>query len=389
MLDPSAYTIPYDAHLCRALARAGARVDLFSRPIRKADYFSKSVRDGIDNSDDTYRVIEHFYYLSERVEQCRLLPFATLLKGVEHLCNMTTFCSKLRRDAPDVVHFQWIVVPALDRRYVRLIRKRSRAVLTVHDTKALLVRSSWLQIAGWRSALADFDALIVHTECAKRELADHVDAARIHVIPHGILDSPAGSSSSAALPSKSRELSLLLFGAIKPYKGLDVLLNALALVPIGERCYIRLIVAGNPSMPKRQLQELADSLGVNQLIDWNLRYIAEEEIPFLVGRCDAIVFPYKEIDASGVLMKLLPYGKAIVASRLGLFSELLSDEESAILVEPNDPHSLALALRSLVADRELVRRLGLGAVKISRESITWESIAARTIAVYQQCGGDR
>jgi len=410
MLDPSAFTIPYDVHLCRALAELDAQVVLFTRPMRRGEQWDQLPAAGAQSGESRFGTsapaalaraglraaaadgepgfasVEHFYRLSERLPVVSAVaPLKLIAKGLEHSWNMATFRSELRRFRPDVIHFQWSALPLVDAWFLKKLQALAPCVLTVHDTNAFLAPSSRLQKLGWPSILRRFDRLIVHTRSGRDSLVSlGVDPAQIAVIPHGVFDAGENYDHSRAQHSTAGQCVFLAFGTIKPYKGLDVLIRALAEIPPAVRAKMRLVIAGNAGGLEGELRQLAAQCGVGESIEWVLRFIRDEEIPALFARCDAVVFPYREIDASGALMTALPYGRAIVASRVGLFAELLCHEETALLVQPGDPVTLGAALARLVQEPSMTRELGQRAATLAREVCSWERIAEKTLALYHE-----
>jgi glycosyltransferase involved in cell wall biosynthesis len=96
------------------------------------------------------------------------------------------------------------------------------------------------------------------------------------------------------------------------------------------------------------------------------------------------VLPYRRIDQSGVLYTALAFGKAMVLSDVGGFSEIGTDHGAARLVPPEDPAALGEALAELVADRELRDRLGNRAAQAAAGHFSWDRIAERTLALYEE-----
>ncbi len=385
MLDPSAFTIPYDLHLCRALSKGGAEVVLFTRPVRNADYFARPLGDQTNGTPPGYRTSEHFYHFSERMTTSfAVRPLKRGLKAIEHVWNMATLLRRLRRLRPDIIHFQWTVVPAVDRCFVRRLRTVAPCVLTVHDTNAFLAPSSRWQRIGWDSILRAFDLLIVHTQASQRALvAKGIEETKISIIPHGVFDYPMNED----MNQRNLDVQtcvLLAFGSIKPYKGIDVLLRAMALLPAETRRNIRLVIAGNPGSLEGELRRLARELGVADSIEWLLRFIPDDEVSTLFRRCSAVVFPYRQIDASGALMTALPYGKAIIASRLGLFAELLDQGETAHFVEPGDPATLAAAIAEVAKNPADAGQMGQRAALLAETVLSWDRIAEMTLAAYRK-----
>lgn len=393
MIDPSAFTIPYDVHLSQAIARQGIDVSFLTRPIRQIDYYSEQSESTISGTGGCHTV-EHFYRFTERFPfPSHFASLKSPFKGIEHALDMVRLKRTVHKLRSDVIHFQWIPVPVIDRFLLPQLKSLAPLVLTVHDADAFLAPSSPLQTYGWRAALNTFDGLIVHTQAGKRALIDKgLSSSKIHIVPHGILRTPHAPKQlpelSATFPAKPKLFTVLAFGSIKPYKGLDILIRALAMMPSHLRSNIRVIIAGNPTGSLGvELQQLAASIGVDEVISWHLRFIGDSEIAELFSQADAVTFPYRKIDASGALMTALPFGKTIVASRLGLFEELLIDGETAYLVEPSNPSALADALIRASSNRSIAAKIGKRAAKVASEVCSWEGIADMTVAIYRNLQG--
>ena len=159
--DPPAFTPPYDHELASALARAGADVELVTSQFRF----------GERPAPDGYRLVESLYPRSARARSNAVrLP----LKALEHPFATR---SVLARPA-DVVHFQWLAVPEVDR---LLLRSDRPLVLTAHD---LLPRRTASRTRLWRSLFARFDRVVVHSMRGREALAAFgVAEAKLRVIP--------------------------------------------------------------------------------------------------------------------------------------------------------------------------------------------------------------
>jgi glycosyltransferase involved in cell wall biosynthesis len=371
LIDPSLFTIPYDAALGGALAAEGCEIAFYGRPPRAHE----SVVGGP-------AMRPHFYRLSERLYGRVPVDLGRLAKGAEHVLDML----RLRREAAarrfDIVHFQWAPLPVLDKRLVRLFRRHAPVVMTVHDTTPFNgSANNRLQKLDSLSVFAAFDHLIVHTDGGKAQLAARgLPESRISVIPHGILATAPAAPRAAPVGG---DKTILLFGKIKHYKGLDLLIEAFGRLPAPLRAGARLKIVGEPFVDIAALRARAAALGIADRIDWDLRYVPDGEIGGLLAGADVLAFPYREIDVSGVLMACFPYGKPIVASRVGGFARLLEDGVSGRLVPPEDPAALAAALRDVLADPVAAARLGAGARALVDGVPGWDEIARRTIGVYR------
>ena len=371
IIDPSAFSLPYDHHLCSGLADHGCAIRLISSG-------------ELSNWDsDSYIYDDFFYpYTDQLFSDGRLESFRNVSKGVEHVGGMLALARKLRRLDPDVIHFQWLPVAPVDRLFLPLFRSIAPLVLTVHNSTPFHGAStSSIQLHGVNSARQYFDHLIAHTESTKETLRKSgIPDERISVIPHGVIQYPVETTS---YDPPSDRLRVLFFGTIKPYKGIDVLLNAIAKLPPEVRDRTEFLIAGMPRMPISSLQEQAAELGIEDSVTWDLRRIPHGEVGPMFETADVAVFPYRDIDQSGALMSLLPFGKPVVASSIGGFAEVLTDGVHGSLVEPENPENLADALEPLLTDESRRDEMGAAVRELATTTYSWETIAQKTTTVYE------
>jgi glycosyltransferase involved in cell wall biosynthesis len=367
LLDPSAFTPPYDRSLAAALVRAGAKVDLLT---------SRFVYGPVPPAAG-YDVEELFYRRATAVSNARLrLP----LKALEHVPGMLAARRRLR-DA-DIEHWQWVTLPAADRHLLGRRDSSRPRVFTLHyplpppgDARGL--RSQ-------RRFLSRIDPVVFHTEGGAKRLRDEVglEAEGVHVIPHGPLDYLTEQGEEQPLPPELAAAEgpvILFFGLLRPYKGVDTLLEAFARLG-AEASGAELWIAGMPRMPMEPLRALAArATGTVRVIP---RYIADPEIPALMRRADVLALPYREIEQSGVLYAGLAFRKAMVLGDVGGFSEVGRRHDAARLVPPGDPEALAVALAELIASPAERDRLAAATERAVAGEFGWDAIAARHLALY-------
>jgi glycosyltransferase involved in cell wall biosynthesis len=114
-----------------------------------------------------------------------------------------------------------------------------------------------------------------------------------------------------------------------------------------------------------------------------LRFISTRELVALYQAADVVVYPYRAITTSGALATGLALGKAIVASDLPVFRELLTDRENALLVDPQNSAKLAGALIELAQDPALRQRLARSVHAMEFGDQSWRLIAKKTIEAYE------
>jgi glycosyltransferase involved in cell wall biosynthesis len=330
-----------------------------------------------------------FYGLSERMRDRGPRKLFYAAKGLEHTVDMLRLLTLFRRRRPGVVHFQWLPLPAIDAAMVRRIRRSiAPVVLTVHDTVPFNdAPTSAMQRVGSLSAWADFDKLIVHGESSKELLTSRgIEASRISVIAHGILTVTPTRANAARTGER---LVVLLFGRIKAYKGIDVMIEALGRLPAELRDRYQLLVVGEPLIPIEPFKDRAAALGIAENISWDLRYVSDSDMGDVFSKADVFAFPYREIDTSGVLMACLPYGKPVIASGIGAFRTLLQDGVHGRVVPPNDPDALAEALRGMAADPLMRATCGRNVAALGAQLPSWAEIAGQTMSLYDQLVRER
>ena len=204
---------------------------------------------------------------------------------------------------------------------------------------------------------------------------------RIAVLPHGLLVSPNHPGSSGEVDGQ--EIEFLLFGKLKPYKGADLLIQAFARLLPAVRARARLRIIGKPYMDLAPLRDLADRLGVADRVTIEPRFVTDAEIPGLFGPRSVAVFPYREIEASGVLSLAIAHARPILASRLGGFAETVRDGRDGLLVPPGDVAALADAMARFVSDTDFVAACARNVAALADAIPDWSEIACRTTAVYR------
>jgi glycosyltransferase involved in cell wall biosynthesis len=234
-----------------------------------------------------------------------------------------------------------------------------------------------------RALLSRMDALIAHSEHGADELRALVpDPTRVHRIPHGAFNHLAHQPDERPLPDELAAVEgpvILCFGLVRPYKGVDVLLDAFAQLEGAE-----LWIVGMPRMDLAPLRRLAERCaGTVRFVD---RFITDPEIPAYFRRADVVALPYRQIEQSGVLYTALAFGKPIVASAIGGFTEVGERDGALRLVPPADPRALAGALRELLESEHARAELARAAAAAAAGPYSWDDIAARTLDVYRLVG---
>jgi len=182
---------------------------------------------------------------------------------------------------------------------------------------------------------------------------------------------------------RDARLRLLFFGQIKPYKGLDTLVDAVALFAPEMRSRLHVRVCGQPYMDMSPITAKIESAGLSETVELRLERIPDADVDALYSWADAIVMPYHRIEASGVLSKALAHGLAVIASETGGFAEFLRHGETALLCPVGDSNAFGRAIESLITDPRRVEQLGMNARRLGMATPSWAEIGARTVELYQ------
>ena len=322
VVDPPAYTPPYDRSLCSALARAGADVELVTSRFR----FGAVAR------AEGYDAREWFYPLSSRMGGTRL---RLAVKALEHPFGMARFAAT----KPDVIHTQWLGAPELDR---WLFHPRSPAVLTAHD---VIPRRTLSKTAMWRTLFGRFERVVVHSERGHGQLVDFgIAEAKLRVIGHPVFRSEVERADDGR--------TALCLGLIRPYKGTEDAVEAVLGVDGA-----RLLVVGDPRVPLDGLQRTAGDRA-----EWRLGYLPDSELRRALSESTVALFPYRaEIDVSGALLQVLGAGLPAIVYDVGGLGEVVGRFGAGTVVPPGDVDAMSAALEHLLGDTQALASARAGA----------------------------
>jgi glycosyltransferase involved in cell wall biosynthesis len=277
--------------------------------------------------------------------------------------------------------------------YYRLVGKR--VVLTAHNvnTAARDGRDTWINNRSLRIQYRLAHHVFVHTERMKQELMSDfgVPEHKASVIPFGINNTIPTSDLTAA-QAKQRfglgpdDRTLLFFGQIAPYKGLEYLVDAVAVLSSGGED-VRLIIGGKIKRGNAdywaKIQQTIQTRGIGHLVIQRIQFIPDEEVEPYFKAADAVVIPYVNVFQSGVPFLAFSFGVPVIATDVGSLRDDIT-EDTGLLCRSMDPEHLAQTIArffrsELHTDRER-RRARIR--QIATEAHSWTTVAERTCAVY-------
>lgn len=363
-VDPGLFTAPYDAGLTRGLESAGVEVFWAARALRPDE-----------EAELNPAHVLPIYYRGQEASVKRSRAVAKLRKGLSHVMSDCRLLKLINSSPFDIVHMQWPLLPIVDAWMVRRLSARSPVVLTLHDLQPFNdAATSRLQRLGLSSVLREVSAVIVHTEAARESLiAAGLDGQRVRRIPHG----PLGRGRAETAPgSHGGAWTIVLAGKLQAYKGVDVLIEAAAALNDDARAALRIVIAGEAMIDLEPLRVRLRDANLEAVVDLRPGRMSEEHLDALMRSADTFVFPYRHIEASGVLHLALPYARWMIASDLGAFRELIQPGLDGALVQSGNVDQLAQALADSVGripQSNTVDRV-----------TSWEEIGRQTRGLYEE-----
>ena len=220
-----------------------------------------------------------------------------------------------------------------DEQLTRLLLRRAGAALTHSLAEAARAR-----------------ALAPDAEVRVARMPPHLPAAA----PAVTLNGPPGAVNLAEFNRKGSPgpCRLLFFGIVRPYKGLDVLLRAVARAPR----HVTLTVAGEFwGKAEVETRALIGQLGLGGRVTLRPGYVPADQIPGLFAGTDALVLPYRTATSSQNAWLAFEYGVPVVATRAGTLADAVRDGVDGVVCEPGDEDDLLRALLRISAPGEATR----------------------------------
>ncbi|MEM7479616.1 MAG: glycosyltransferase family 4 protein [Acidobacteriota bacterium] len=379
MIDPGAMTPFYDHSLCAALADEGAEATLYTAPFR---YHSLPEGGSFQRREVFARFLAANGPLASRDGVRRLA------RAAAYPFDWTRLRRQLRSDPPQVAHLQWSLDPRFDRRMVKSLQASGLpVVITAHNAAPHLGEAAGRR--GWGALWRSADRLIAPSRFTAEALlrADPDLPTAVEVIPlghHGPWAEAAKGQEEAR-----RELEVptdvplaLFFGLQKPYKGLDLLIDAFAACRVALPT-ARLAICGAPRHPTDEIEARLARHGLEEAVHRRFTFLDLAEAQLWFEAADLVVLPYRQASQSMIPAMAYTFARPVLATAAGAFPEQVLAGETGELVPPGDGAAFGDCLAALLADRDRCRDLGRAGRRFADRRWAWDGIAAATLDVYR------
>ena len=326
---------------------------------------------------------------------------------VSKITRISLFYAKLLRYVivakPKIFHILWnnkfqFFDRTLLTLYYRLLGKK--IILTVHNvnTSRRDSKDSALNRQTLRFQYRQADHIFVHTQEMKQELSKEyrVNESQVTVIPFGINNSVPNTDLSSIeakerLGLRKEDKTILFFGNIAPYKGLEYLVSAYQQIA-AKRSDYKLIIAGRPKGFEQywtQVQEMIRADVQKGKIILRKEYIPDEETEVFFKAADVLALPYRYIYQSGVLFLGYSFGLPVLAADVGSLRDEIVEGKTGFVFKPEDPVDLERAIEAYFSS-ELFSNLSARRAEIrdfAMKRNSWTAVGQSTIHTYARVLG--
>jgi len=378
---------PYALGLVRALVARGVQVDFVAS-------------DGLESSD--LRSSPHVSFLNLRGDQTEQVSWSRkAMRLARYYIRILWYAA---RAEPRVFHVLWNNrLEIFDRTalmgFYKLLGKR--VVLTAHNVNAGRRdgRDSTLNRLTLRMQYRMAEHIFVHAQYLRRELTQvfGVPACRVSVIPFGTNEEVPDTSlttreARGRLGVGDSERTILFFGKLRPYKGIETLLAAFtALETAAAPC--RLFIVGKTEAGCEEyvarIRHAIDAAPGGRRVVLRDEYVPAEQLEVYFKAADVVVLPYREVSQSGVLVLAYQFGLPVIATDIEGFRQAVVPGKTGLLFREGDPCHLARALedffRSEMYRDETGRRADIA--EVTRRRHAWDVVGEMTVKVYESLSG--
>jgi glycosyltransferase involved in cell wall biosynthesis len=262
--------------------------------------------------------------------------------------NWIAIGDQLRKSGPDIIVVRyWLpfMGPALGTILRRVKKNKHTKIIAITDN-ILPHEKRPGDTAFTKYFLKSCDAFITMSEKVMNDLRRFETSKPAKQVQHPLYDNfgeaVPKNEARKKLGIGENEKVLLFFGFIRKYKGLDILLEAMADERI-RAAKIKLLIAGEFYGDEKTYHEQIDALKIADALILNTEFISDSEVKFYLCAADAVVQPYRNATQSGVTPLAYHFEKPMIVSNVGGLPVLVPHEKVGLVAEP-DPKAIADAI---------------------------------------------
>lgn len=374
IVDISGKVLNYDYALCEAMAdQSGENQIILSAHLLEEDSFH-----------------------GNRLKLIRLVPLSykssvgklkRMIKAIEGFVNYIVLLCYAMIKRPNVIHFQWfpflefssIEIPLV--KVLRWLSPQTKILYTIHnvyphsmnhEAKRLEYKKRFMKMK------LLIDHFVVHTESSANEVIGTfgIEQSKLSVIYHGIF-TPKCKKLKKKQNNQGKK-TIIFYGANRPNKGADILLEAMQKLPNDYKNEVRALIVGRTA--DGYLSELRKkAMGID--VTFDPRYVPDSELYQMIEDAEYIALPYREITQSGVLLLALYFEKPLLISNLSPFRETLKGFSEDMFFEASNAESMCnLIIRHLSGKIDIEREKEI--IRSLRTEYSWENSAKKTLSIY-------
>ena len=364
MVDISGRSPIYDIALCNALHKAMSpkhHIKLFAANIQPTEI-----------ECDWGKM---FNFIPPKLQRSKATPLRAI-KAIMAVLNYLALIVRMTMQKTDILHFQWlpfVEISSIEKYFLIILHRilpNTKFILTIHnvyphDSNSIKKQSYRKRFAQVESF---FDKFIVHLETTKKEFCSDfkISTDRVKVINHGIL---TPKNINAIRRHREKKTNLIMFGNQSCYKGTDIFVQAIALLPQECQKNVHALIVG-----KTYPSYLNELKRTNENIEIIPEYVSDEELYKHIISSDIIILPYREISQSGVLLLALSFKRLIITSDIPSFKETLAYLGEDTFFENGNAESLSKLIGKYV-NRLVDEDKQLNAIERLKEKYSWENVA--------------
>ena len=374
MVDISGKVLNYDIALCEAMFKIlpkNDRLKLFAANIdsSKVECHSKKMLSLVPKS--------------LRNSENKIKRGAKALEGIVNYLYLVIYTLFHH---VNVLHFQWLPfldICSIERVFLKLIRfvsPKTKIILTVHNLyphnfNDLQKESYRKRFDGVKNLI---DTFILHLECSKAEFCEqfNMNSAKVKVVHHGIF---VPKNIEIVPHIRGEKLNLIMYGNQSYYKGTDIFVDALNLLPEDTKQKVHATIVGK--IDNGFYQELKQKT-VNLDVEWIPEFVSDDILYKKIMESDVIVIPYREISQSGVLLLALSFKRMIIASDLQSFKDTLAGFTDDMFFENGNAESLAKVIEKEFVNEQMPN-LQIEVLEKLKKNYSWQAIANSYHLIYK------